>query len=136
MIIIDNNIITFTSKISPTLIHNIKSFYIHDKKIIYAVWETNKLPKVDNKLAYMYLLTPHGLEEKSSITLRFLKAKLQKHAQLQSEINMLLLENQIFQNQVFENRASLKNQENMATQVINLPNEQTKQLPVKDKFNS
>ena len=29
-----------------------------------------------NKLAYMYLLTPNGIEEKSSITLRFLKSKI------------------------------------------------------------
>ena len=45
-----------------------------------------------NKLAYMYLLTPHGLEEKSSITLRFLKAKIKEYALLQEEINMLKLE--------------------------------------------
>ena len=29
-----------------------------------------------NKLAYMYLLTPTGIEEKASITLRFLNHKL------------------------------------------------------------
>ncbi len=42
-----------------------------------------------NKLAYMYLLTPKGIEEKSLITARFLKLKLQEHAALQAEIEEL-----------------------------------------------
>ncbi len=42
-----------------------------------------------NKLAYMYLLTPKGVEEKSLITARFLKLKLQEHAALQAEIEEL-----------------------------------------------
>ncbi|WP_020168572.1 MULTISPECIES: MarR family EPS-associated transcriptional regulator [Methylotenera] len=42
-----------------------------------------------NKLGYMYLLTPKGLEEKSVITARFLKMKLQEHANLQAEIEEL-----------------------------------------------
>lgn len=42
-----------------------------------------------NKLAYMYLLTPKGFEEKSVITARFLKKKLQEHADLQIEIEEL-----------------------------------------------
>ena len=42
-----------------------------------------------NKLAYMYLLTPSGIEEKSAITARFLKSKLQEHANLQAEIEEL-----------------------------------------------
>ena len=42
-----------------------------------------------NKIAYMYLLTPTGIEEKSAITTRFLKLKLQEHANLQAEIEEL-----------------------------------------------
>jgi EPS-associated MarR family transcriptional regulator len=42
-----------------------------------------------NKIAYMYLLTPTGIEEKSAITARFLKLKLQQHANLQAEIEEL-----------------------------------------------
>lgn len=42
-----------------------------------------------NKIAYMYLLTPTGIEEKSAITARFLKLKLQEHANLQAEIEEL-----------------------------------------------
>lgn len=45
-----------------------------------------------NKLAYMYLLTPSGVKEKSAITERFLKAKLQEYASLEAEIEMLRIE--------------------------------------------
>lgn len=48
------------------------------------------------KLAYMYLLTPRGVKEKSLITERFLKAKLQEYEALEAEITMLRSEaNQI-----------------------------------------
>ena len=43
----------------------------------------------NNKMAYMYLLTPRGIEEKASITVRFLKYKLQEYQQLQTEIEEL-----------------------------------------------
>jgi EPS-associated MarR family transcriptional regulator len=45
-----------------------------------------------NKLAYMYLLTPTGIEEKSTTTLRFLKAKIKEYELLQAEIMLLTQE--------------------------------------------
>jgi EPS-associated MarR family transcriptional regulator len=42
-----------------------------------------------NKSAYMYLLTPRGIEEKASITVEFLRAKLHEYEQLRSEIEQL-----------------------------------------------
>jgi EPS-associated MarR family transcriptional regulator len=42
-----------------------------------------------NKLAYMYLLTPSGIEEKSAITAQFLKIKMQEYANLEAEIREL-----------------------------------------------
>lgn len=45
-----------------------------------------------NKLAYMYLLTPNGIEAKSAITLRFLKSKMHEYEILQAEINALMKE--------------------------------------------
>jgi EPS-associated MarR family transcriptional regulator len=42
-----------------------------------------------SKSAYMYLLTPRGIEEKASITLEFLQAKLQEYEMLRSEIEQL-----------------------------------------------
>ena len=74
-----------------------------------------------NKLAYMYLLTPHGVEEKSSITVRFLKAKMQEYAQLQNEINMLIQESQ--------ESLEIKAMTAIATPISFEP---AKQLPVND----
>jgi EPS-associated MarR family transcriptional regulator len=45
-----------------------------------------------NKLAYMYLLTPSGIEAKSSVTLSFLKTKMQEYETLQAEIGLLMQE--------------------------------------------
>jgi EPS-associated MarR family transcriptional regulator len=42
-----------------------------------------------NKLAYMYLLTPRGIEEKSTMTAQFLKIKMQEYANLEAEIEQL-----------------------------------------------
>ena len=42
-----------------------------------------------NKMAYMYLLTPSGIEEKSAITAQFLKIKMQEYADLETEIDQL-----------------------------------------------
>ncbi|MGY1488100.1 MarR family EPS-associated transcriptional regulator [Methylobacillus pratensis] len=42
-----------------------------------------------NKLAYMYVLTPKGIEEKAGITMRFLKYKMQEYTNLQAEIEEL-----------------------------------------------
>ena len=42
-----------------------------------------------NKLAYMYLLTPTGIEEKTKITLRFLKKKIEEFEVLRNEIGLL-----------------------------------------------
>lgn len=42
-----------------------------------------------NKLAYMYLLTPSGIEEKTRVTKRFLMLKMQEYETLQAEIELL-----------------------------------------------
>ena len=46
----------------------------------------------DNKLAYAYLLTPVGLQEKSRLTIDFLKRKKQEYERLQVEIAQLQVE--------------------------------------------
>ena len=43
----------------------------------------------ENKLAYVYLLTPAGVEEKARITVRFLKYKVQEYERLRIEIELL-----------------------------------------------
>ena len=45
-----------------------------------------------NKLAYMYFLTPTGIEEKSCITVRFLKSKIDEYELLQAELILLMQE--------------------------------------------
>jgi EPS-associated MarR family transcriptional regulator len=42
-----------------------------------------------NKTAYIYKLTPQGLEEKASVTYRFLKRKQREYEQLEQEIERL-----------------------------------------------
>ena len=39
-----------------------------------------------NKLAYSYLLTPHGIEQKANMTLRYLQKKTQEYDLLRLEI--------------------------------------------------
>jgi EPS-associated MarR family transcriptional regulator len=42
-----------------------------------------------NKAAYMYLLTPRGIEEKARLTVRFLKAKVREYEALRAEIKQM-----------------------------------------------
>ena len=42
-----------------------------------------------NKAAYMYLLTPHGIEEKAKITVNFLKRKMNEYKKIKQEIEEL-----------------------------------------------
>ena len=43
----------------------------------------------ENKLAYAYLLTPCGVEQKTRLTVEFLQIKSQQYEQLRSEIEEL-----------------------------------------------
>ena len=43
----------------------------------------------EKKLAYAYVLTPHGLAEKTRLTARFLKRKLEEYEALRAEIELL-----------------------------------------------
>ena len=43
----------------------------------------------DNKLGYLYLLTPEGISEKSSLAKNFLKRKSEEHNRLKKEIEEL-----------------------------------------------
>ena len=42
-----------------------------------------------NKIAYLYLLTPSGVEQKAKITYRFLKRKIAEYEKLEKEIQQL-----------------------------------------------
>jgi EPS-associated MarR family transcriptional regulator len=42
-----------------------------------------------NKVAYRYLLTPRGIEEKASLTVEFLQIKMREYEMLRAEIEQL-----------------------------------------------
>ena len=45
-----------------------------------------------NKLAYTYLLTPSGIEEKAKLTVQYLRIKIQEYEVLRREIHELTKE--------------------------------------------
>jgi MarR family transcriptional regulator, temperature-dependent positive regulator of motility len=51
--------------------------------------KTGNFKNSSNKSAYLYLLTPKGIEEKSRITIHFLKRKIGEYENLRREINEL-----------------------------------------------
>lgn len=51
--------------------------------------KVNNFRNNKNKLAYAYLLTPHGIEEKARVTVAFLQHKVREYAELQEEIETL-----------------------------------------------
>ena len=42
-----------------------------------------------NKVGYIYLLTPQGIEEKTKLTFKFLKIKMKEYEMLKDEISLL-----------------------------------------------
>ena len=52
-----------------------------------------------NKMGYAYLLTPSGVEEKTRLTISFLKRKLIEYEVLKKEINALQLESEEMANE-------------------------------------
>lgn len=42
-----------------------------------------------NKMAYMYILTPRGLDQKGRLTVRFLRRKMREYESLRAEIELL-----------------------------------------------
>ena len=60
------------------------------KALIDKGWvKANNFKNSNNKLAYFYVLTPNGLEQKAVITRNFLKRKMQEYESLKKEIKQL-----------------------------------------------
>jgi EPS-associated MarR family transcriptional regulator len=51
--------------------------------------KVNNFKNSNNKLAYVYLLTPTGIEEKAFLTVRYLKRKIGEYEELKREIEEL-----------------------------------------------
>lgn len=54
--------------------------------------KVNNFRNSDNKLAYAYLLTPKGVEQKARMTVEFLQIKVQEYERLRAEIEELQCE--------------------------------------------
>ena len=50
-----------------------------------------------NKAAYMYLLTPRGIEQKARLTVKFLQLKLREYEALREEISLIRREAELDQ---------------------------------------
>ena len=60
------------------------------KKLIEKGWvKLSNFSHNPNKVSYMYLLTPKGIEQKTRLTFEFLKIKIEEYEILIEEINML-----------------------------------------------
>jgi EPS-associated MarR family transcriptional regulator len=51
--------------------------------------KVNNFRNNQNKRAYLYLLTPRGIEEKTKVTARFLRRKLEEYESLKREVEEL-----------------------------------------------
>lgn len=51
--------------------------------------KVNNFRNSENKLAYAYLLTPRGVEQKARMTVQFLQIKVQEYERLRTEIEEL-----------------------------------------------
>ena len=60
------------------------------KALIDKGWiKANNFKNSNKKLAYFYVLTPSGLEQKAKITVNFLKRKINDYEELKKEIEIL-----------------------------------------------
>lgn len=66
-----------------------KTNYCLNALIEKGLVKINNFRNSDNKLAYAYLLTPRGIEEKARITVEFLRYKVQEYERLRQEIDEL-----------------------------------------------
>ena len=60
------------------------------KKLIDKGWvKLTNFSRNPNKVGYIYLLTPKGIEEKTRLTFAFLKIKMEEYEMLKDEISIL-----------------------------------------------
>ena len=60
------------------------------KALIHKGWiKAANFKNSQNRTAYMYLLTPRGIEEKAKLTMRYLQIKMNEYEALSEEIEQL-----------------------------------------------
>jgi EPS-associated MarR family transcriptional regulator len=58
--------------------------------LIHKGWiKATRFKNSRNKAAYMYLLTPRGIEQKASLTVEFLRIKMREYKVLRAEIDQI-----------------------------------------------
>ena len=66
-----------------------KTNYVINALIAKGYLKLTNFKRSDNKLGYLYILTPKGLTQKSTLTKDFLKRKSEEFAKLEAEIKTL-----------------------------------------------
>jgi EPS-associated MarR family transcriptional regulator len=66
-----------------------KTHYIVKSLIDVGLIKLDNFQRSNNKLGYAYLLTPKGIAEKATITVRFLARKQDEYKRLEQEIEVL-----------------------------------------------
>lgn len=54
--------------------------------------KADNFKNADNRIVYLYLLTPRGIQEKARITYHFLRQKMKEYNRLEAEIRQLAAE--------------------------------------------
>lgn len=63
----------------------------------------NNFQKNPNKVQYLYILTPKGISEKSSLAIAFLKRKIEEYQRLKEEIELVKLKQNIDESMIDKN---------------------------------
>ena len=58
--------------------------------LVHKGWiKASRFRSSSNKVAYRYLLTPRGIEQKAALTVQFLRIKMREYSRLRAEIEQL-----------------------------------------------
>jgi EPS-associated MarR family transcriptional regulator len=69
-----------------------KTNYVLTELANKGIIKIKRFKSAPSKIPYSYLLTPHGLEEKTKITLKFLKRKLTEYEEIKHQIKEITKE--------------------------------------------
>lgn len=66
-----------------------KTNYLLKSLLTKGLIKIENFKRADNKKRYLYIITPHGLIEKTRLTVSFLKRKMDEYERLKQEIEEL-----------------------------------------------
>ena len=85
-----------------------KTNYVLTELANKGIIKIKRFKSAPNKIPYSYMLTPHGLEEKTKITLKFLKRKLNEYEEIKHQIKEIAKEAEKDDNIDFPNDDTLE----------------------------